>query len=582
MANLDITLKRKVGSTAGVYDVLYPTTIISQVEGLQTALNAKINTSAIGVANGVASLDANSKVPVAQLPDAVFDSLYFAGARSGTVALSDHVFDALYDTDKVLSYLGSTKRSILGYYWVSGQAVTITTNSTSAIYPTIAQVFGAAQRYESAESFGTQAPYYSSTVPNFSAPIGTVVHVVPGGAIYTQTTGPSGDTWMATGGSTAPGFSFVSGSNYYDTRTRKYYVWTYANGSDGQLNAVTVSGVYIQTNFAPSENSNLTPTQTNSVVEPGDWYVITKVTGLGTLASPYIVTFASVNNTYESATTATNGITRLTDATTMLNLVDGSNDVITENFLFDNKLADGSQLASGTNLGKIAPAAHHHDGSYLAIGGTAANATKLATARTIAASGDATWSVSFDGSANVTAGLTLANSGVSAGTFRSVTVDAKGRVTSGTNPTTLSGYGITDAQPLDADLTAIGGLTGTTGLLRKTAANTWSLDTTTFLTGNQTITVSGDATGSGATAIALTLANSGVTAGTYKSVTVDAKGRVTAGTNPTTLSGYGITDAYTQTQVDNLLLTRPEIYYNASANSDGDLVLDLDSDGAVA
>lgn len=37
--------------------------------------------------------------------------------------------------------------------------------------------------------------------------------------------------------------------------------------------------------------------------------------------------------------------------------------------------------------------------------------------------------------------------------------------------------------------------------------------------------------------------NSGVTAGTYKSVTVNAQGHVTAGTNPTTLSGYGITDA---------------------------------------
>lgn len=37
--------------------------------------------------------------------------------------------------------------------------------------------------------------------------------------------------------------------------------------------------------------------------------------------------------------------------------------------------------------------------------------------------------------------------------------------------------------------------------------------------------------------------NSGVTAGTYKSVTVNAQGHVTGGTNPTTLSGYGITDA---------------------------------------
>ena len=41
----------------------------------------------------------------------------------------------------------------------------------------------------------------------------------------------------------------------------------------------------------------------------------------------------------------------------------------------------------------------------------------------------------------------------------------------------------------------------------------------------------------------LSHATSGVTAGTYRSVTVNATGHVTAGTNPTTLSGYGITDA---------------------------------------
>ena len=42
-------------------------------------------------------------------------------------------------------------------------------------------------------------------------------------------------------------------------------------------------------------------------------------------------------------------------------------------------------------------------------------------------------------------------------------------------------------------------------------------------------------------------------AGTYKSVTVNAQGQVTAGTNPTTLAGYGITDAYTKTEADTLL-----------------------------
>ena len=39
------------------------------------------------------------------------------------------------------------------------------------------------------------------------------------------------------------------------------------------------------------------------------------------------------------------------------------------------------------------------------------------------------------------------------------------------------------------------------------------------------------------------LASGVATAGTYQAVTVDTYGRVTAGTNPTTLSGYGITDA---------------------------------------
>jgi hypothetical protein len=65
----------------------------------------------------------------------------------------------------------------------------------------------------------------------------------------------------------------------------------------------------------------------------------------------------------------------------------------------------------------------------------------------------------------------------------------------------------------------------------------------------RTIATSGDATGTATSfdgsaniTIPLTLAASGVTAGTYKSVTVDAKGRVTGGTNPITLAGYGITD----------------------------------------
>jgi len=69
----------------------------------------------------------------------------------------------------------------------------------------------------------------------------------------------------------------------------------------------------------------------------------------------------------------------------------------------------------------------------------------------------------------------------------------------------------------------------------KISGTTISYDNSTYLTGNQTITLSGDATGSGATAITVVLANSGVTSGTYndsatqvRPFTVDAKGRITS------------------------------------------------------
>lgn len=81
-------------------------------------------------------------------------------------------------------------------------------------------------------------------------------------------------------------------------------------------------------------------------------------------------------------------------------------------------------------------------------GNTAAGkADKLSTARNIALAGDVTGQAAFDGSGNITITATYKNSGVVAGTYRSVTVDAKGNITAGTNPTTLAGYGITDAVP---------------------------------------------------------------------------------------------------------------------------------------
>ena len=128
-------------------------------------------------------------------------------------------------------------------------------------------------------------------------------------------------------------------------------------------------------------------------------------------------------------------------------------------------------------------------------------------------------------------------------------------------------------QLTNADLTAIANLSGTTGYLEKLASGVWTLSSTGGgstgggstgggSTGG-TITLAGDVSGSGTSTIVVTLNGNGVTAGTYNSATqinpftVDSTGRLTSvesaidltpsWTNvtnkPTTLSGYGITDA---------------------------------------
>ena len=87
------------------------------------------------------------------------------------------------------------------------------------------------------------------------------------------------------------------------------------------------------------------------------------------------------------------------------------------------------------------------------------------------------------------------------------------------NSTNPSGY-----------ITASGSITGSSGSCTGNAATAtrWATGRTITLTGDVTGT-SAAFDGSAALSFAATLANSGVTAGTYSKVTVDAKGRVTTG-----------------------------------------------------
>lgn len=145
-------------------------------------------------------------------------------------------------------------------------------------------------------------------------------------------------------------------------------------------------------------------------------------------------------------------------------------------------------------------------------------ATKLATARTLSISGAGSGSASFDGSANANITLTLADSGAVAGTYAKVTITAKGivtggaalgaadipnlpwsKITSGT-PTTLGGYGITDAVALAGAQTIAGVKTFSStiqGDISGNAATAGNASTATKLATARTITFNGAVVGSG-------------------------------------------------------------------------------------
>lgn len=144
--------------------------------------------------------------------------------------------------------------------------------------------------------------------------------------------------------------------------------------------------------------------------------------------------------------------------------------------------------------------------------------------------------------------LSHAVSGVTAGTYAKVSVNATGHITGAS--ILLAG----DIPNLDTSKI-------TTGIFSTARLGSGTASPSTYLTGtgwtpipaippgtvisvgltSSDITVTGSPITSSGT-FTLTLPNK-LTAGNYKSVTVNAKGIVTAGANPTTLAGYGITDA---------------------------------------
>ena len=183
----------------------------------------------------------------------------------------------------------------------------------------------------------------------------------------------------------------------------------------------------------------------------------------------------------------------------------------------------------------------------------------------------------------------VANANITADTATKITYDTKGLVTAGT---ALSAG---DIPVLDAGKITTGTLPvvrGGTGTTNSTGTGDVVLSTSPVLvtptigvaTGTSFNSITGlssttpvmDGTATAGTGVTVARAdhvhpkdttkvdaNANIIAGTYKSVTVDVKGLVTGGTNPITIGGYGITDAYTKTELDAVNVLRADKFLAA-------------------
>lgn len=115
--------------------------------------------------------------------------------------------------------------------------------------------------------------------------------------------------------------------------------------------------------------------------------------------------------------------------------------------------------------------------------------------------------------------------------------------TTAANARTNLGLAIgSNVQAWDADLDAIAAIVGTSGLLKKTAANTWTLDTTSYGTGTVTSVAAGSYLTGGTITTSGTLAVDATSANTASKVVArDASGNFSAGTITASLTGTAST-----------------------------------------
>ena len=290
-----------------------------------------------------------------------------------------------------------------------------------------------------------------------------------------------------------------------------------------------------------------------------------KVTNALTIGTKTFDGSASVNITAEDLPIPTN-VVRFTDiatadkagvvksSTSKDQIAVGNDGVMSINTISGSKV-DGtvSEATNATKLGNVAAAdilVAGADSTLTSKVKASAAADQLATARAIELSGDATGSADFDGSKAINIVTTLANSGVTAGTYTKVKVDAKGRVTEGLSLEASDIPALTLAKITDAGALAAKDKILRTDLDATLEQNIVDLESASHTHNNKTVL-------------------DGIT-----SAKIEAWDKVANKADAaTTLAGYGITDAYTKTEIDGKL--GGAFHYKGTKESFAALIADV-------
>ena len=364
--------------------------IISNVDGLQTALNNKLETSLKGAANGLAELDATGKVPSAQLPSYVDDVLEYtaAGSFPGT-GETGKLYVAL-DTNDVYRWTGSAYVKVSDAVSTADQATKLATARNIALGGDVsgsANFDGSANITITATVADDSHNHVISNVDGLQAALD---------AKADDTTTISAGSGLTGGGSLAANRTIshadtstqASVNNSNGTVIQDVTLDTY--GHVTSLASIDLDGRYYTESEADSRFVNLAgATMTGDLLVQDD----IKATGMVRATG------------WWNTNTGTDG----GDLAVEIGVSSGEGYILsynrnTSSYGDLNLTANNIDLAANNGATSVRVNSNivFHDGYH-------PNADKWTTARTLSLSGDASGSVSWDGSANATLSVTVAN-----------------------------------------------------------------------------------------------------------------------------------------------------------------------------